>query len=353
MKRVLPLLVLATSVASAQTYDYARKIGVGAGYGFEIPTFKTGTDTGDKAGQTYNLHARYGLTSADSVSIAWDRTDLAKVKPMADQYSVLWLRRVDATARMTPTWGVGAGLVNYTKLKGDADYLRLMAQVRAGLEYSFTYNLVGSFDVALKYVNNAIQDRDNGSGNLVAVVPQVNLTWFFGCGEACEKKAEPVKAAPVVATKPVAAVDGDMDKDGVLDSKDKCPGTGAGAAVNAYGCVAAEKAHIEVEVLFASGSASVPASAHAKIEELAAFLKEHSKTKAEIQGHTDSSGVAKKNQVLSQQRADAVKNYLINKLGVAADRLASHGYGSDKPVADNKTTEGRAENRRVMAVIEE
>ncbi len=351
MKRFLSVLALMSIMsASAQTYDYAKRIGIGGGVGFEVPTFKTGTDTGDKAGGTFNLHARYGLTSADSLSLGWDRTDLAKASPMADQYSVLWLRRMMPTSRMTPTFGAGLGLVNYTKLQGNADYLRLMAQLRAGLEYSFTQNLVGSFDVAVKYVNNAIQDRGDGSGNLVAIVPQINLTWFFGCGAACEKKAAPMAAAAVVAAK---AIDGDADKDGVSDSKDKCPNSAAGATVNAYGCVAKEKAHIEVEVLFATSSAVVPAASHAKIQELADFLKEHSKTKAEIQGHTDSSGAPAKNKVLSQKRADAVKAYLVTKLGVDASRISSIGHGSEQPVADNKTVEGRAENRRVMAVIEE
>ncbi len=349
MKRFIVFLLALTAVAHAESYDYAKRIGIGGGYGFEIPTFKTGTDTGDKTGQVFNLHARYGLTSADSLSLGWDRTDLAKSKSMADQYSILWLRRVNATSRMTPTFGAGAGLINYTKLKGDADYLRMLIQARGGIEYSITHNLVGSFDVAVKYVNNAIQDRDNGAGNLVAVIPQVNLTWFFDCGESCEKKETP-KAAPMAAAKPV---DMDSDNDGISDSKDKCPNSAAGAVVNAYGCVAEEKAHIQVEVLFASGSSTLSAASHAKIDELAAFLNEHPQTKAEIQGHTDSSGVPAKNQALSQLRADAVKNYLINASKISADRLHSTGYGADKPVADNKTAEGRSENRRVMAVIEE
>ena len=66
----------------------------------------------------------------------------------------------------------------------------------------------------------------------------------------------------------------------------------------------------------------------------------------EVEGHTDNVGKAEVNKKLSQKRADAVKDYLIKK-GIEADRLSAIGYGSEQPIADNKTKEGRAQNRRV------
>ena len=135
--------------------------------------------------------------------------------------------------------------------------------------------------------------------------------------------------------------------------KDKCLGTTEGATVNAYGCVPEEKAHIEVEVHFASGKSNITDSSHSALEELGAFLNEHPKTKAEIQGHSDSTGIAAKNKILSRARAEAVKTYLVKNLKIDASRLSAEGYGSDKPIADNSTVIGRSENRRVMAVIAE
>jgi outer membrane protein OmpA-like peptidoglycan-associated protein len=69
----------------------------------------------------------------------------------------------------------------------------------------------------------------------------------------------------------------------------------------------------------------------------------------EVAGHTDSRGSDAYNMNLSQQRAEAVRNYLISK-GIAADRLTAKGYGESQPVADNATDEGRAKNRRVELV---
>ena len=70
-----------------------------------------------------------------------------------------------------------------------------------------------------------------------------------------------------------------------------------------------------------------------------------------IEGHTDSSGNPAKNKVLSQERATAVMNMLIADYGIPATRVTAIGYGASKPVADNKTVEGKAKNRRVIAVL--
>jgi outer membrane protein OmpA-like peptidoglycan-associated protein len=90
-----------------------------------------------------------------------------------------------------------------------------------------------------------------------------------------------------------------------------------------------------------------PAS-YPELRKLAQVLKEDPELKAEIRGHTDSHGGEEYNQRLSQSRADAVVRYLV-KLGITPQRLVSHGYGADTPIATNETDEGRAENRRVEA----
>ena len=79
---------------------------------------------------------------------------------------------------------------------------------------------------------------------------------------------------------------------------------------------------------------------------MAAALHKVGGKKVKIVGHTDSSGDASKNLLLSQQRANAVKDYLITK-SVSADNLSTEGVGSNKPVADNDTAEGRRKNRRI------
>ena len=69
-----------------------------------------------------------------------------------------------------------------------------------------------------------------------------------------------------------------------------------------------------------------------------------------VEGHTDSQGSSSSNQVLSQQRADAVRSYIISR-GYPADLIQAQGIGEDRPVADNASAEGRANNRRVEIVI--
>ena len=70
-----------------------------------------------------------------------------------------------------------------------------------------------------------------------------------------------------------------------------------------------------------------------------------------IEGHTDSTGTREVNKDLSQQRADAVKDYLIANKTLPADKVVSQGYGFDKPVASNATAEGRAANRRIDVIV--
>ncbi len=99
-------------------------------------------------------------------------------------------------------------------------------------------------------------------------------------------------------------------------------------------------------VHFATGSANLTAESNAQLENLAAVLKAYPGVHIEISGHTDNTGDANKNLMLSTQRALAVRQKL-QALGVAANRLSSKGYGQTKPIADNGTDQGRQENRRV------
>lgn len=104
---------------------------------------------------------------------------------------------------------------------------------------------------------------------------------------------------------------------------------------------------ISKKIQFATGKAVVRDASKEVLEEVAWIIKDHAEIKmVEIQGHTDSRGNPKFNLKLSQKRAQAVRDYLIS-LGVEATRLKAVGYGKEKPIASNRTREGRAANRRV------
>ena len=77
------------------------------------------------------------------------------------------------------------------------------------------------------------------------------------------------------------------------------------------------------------------------------LLKNNPNAKVEVGGHTDSTGSAKANQRISEKRAESAKKYIQDKYNIPANRMMIKGYGGTKPVADNKTMEGRSKNRRV------
>ena len=144
----------------------------------------------------------------------------------------------------------------------------------------------------------------------------------------------------------------DTDGDGVLDKDDNCDNEVGPASNN--GCpepVITEAAVKTINmgaksILFNSGRSSFKKGVSKDLDAIVAIMNEFPKATFALGGHTDSTGSAKINSRLSQQRADAVMNYFV-KNGVDASRLTSKGYGSANPIADNKTRAGRTENRRV------
>jgi outer membrane protein OmpA-like peptidoglycan-associated protein len=147
----------------------------------------------------------------------------------------------------------------------------------------------------------------------------------------------------------------DTDGDGVLDKDDDCP-TVKGVVEN-KGCPKIEQEAQEIlntafeNLEFNTGNAIIKQVSYASLDELAGLLIKKKDWKLQISGHTDNVGEAQKNLILSKQRAEAVKAYLVSK-GVDAKRLNTLFFGETQPIATNDTAEGRQKNRRVeMTVI--
>jgi outer membrane protein OmpA-like peptidoglycan-associated protein len=105
-------------------------------------------------------------------------------------------------------------------------------------------------------------------------------------------------------------------------------------------------------VLFASNHADLLPTAQVKLNEVAlALTKQDAESKIVVEGHTDSQGEPAYNQDLSQRRAQSVRDYLVSR-GMAADRVTAQGFGLTRPIADNTSAEGRANNRRVEIVVQ-
>jgi outer membrane protein OmpA-like peptidoglycan-associated protein len=104
-------------------------------------------------------------------------------------------------------------------------------------------------------------------------------------------------------------------------------------------------------VLFVTNKSDLMPGAQMKLNEVAqALTQQDTESKIVVEGYTDSQGGAGYNQDLSQRRAQSVRDYLVSR-GIAADRITAEGFGLNRPIADNTTAEGRANNRRVEIVV--
>ncbi len=148
----------------------------------------------------------------------------------------------------------------------------------------------------------------------------------------------------------------DADGDGVQDNLDKCPNE-PGTSVN-QGCARLRYRGLELTasavrllepVLFDDGAAIIRSVSYAVLDAVVELLREHASIALEVQGHTDSQGEDAVNMKLSQARAEAVVRYLADH-GIQASRLTAKGYGETRPMESNRTSQGRAINRRIELV---
>jgi OOP family OmpA-OmpF porin len=183
---------------------------------------------------------------------------------------------------------------------------------------------------------------------VVALRLEVNDTWSFRKADGARFTAPMVSAGLTfqVGANPACP---DSDGDGVCDAYDKCPGTPAGYKVDADGCPLTVS--ITMDIKFDFDKAAVKNQYLPEVEKVADFLNAHPGSTAVVEGHTDSRGNDAYNQKLSERRAEAVRDTLTTKFGVAAGKVSAVGYGEARPIATNDTAEGRAENRRVVGVF--
>jgi len=154
------------------------------------------------------------------------------------------------------------------------------------------------------------------------------------------------KAAPIV-------VNVDMDNDGVNDAQDNCKNTAAGIKVDSTGCAlySEKEVSITLNVPFANNSSQVNDTMSADIQRLADFMNTYKNSSVVIEGHSSIVGDDKYNLVLSQKRADAIKNVLINKFTIDASRLSAKGFGETQLISKGNTPADHKLNRRVIAKI--
>ena len=249
--------------------------------------------------------------------------------------------------RMRPYVGAGLGYAQFSGERpaglslGSSWGPAAVAGIDLGVTQRFFVNL------SARWVNVESKVKLNGDrvGD-VALDPMIyslNLGYRFGATAAPAVVAIAAIAAiaPAVVAKPLAPLD--SDGDGVIDPNDLCPDTPRGTRVGPQGC----PCDLTLKLNFAFDSSALTDSDKAQLDAAVAELKRLNWTSGVIEGHTDSIGSDAYNQKLSERRAATVREYLIAQ-GIAESRMAPTGFGESQPVADNKTAEGRAENRRVV-----
>ena len=257
-----------------------------------------------------------------------------------------------------PFIAAGMGHLEFETQSG-YDFSETLVHLGLGVKKYFDSNVV------LRGELMAMNSLDNEFTDLGA---RIAVGYAFGRSVTPVVEEEPVKEVVVVvqeqvveekpepAPAPVQPVPApvDTDKDGVVDAQDKCPSTDAAFKVDASGCpvMLSQAIEIKMNVKFPNNSSIISRDNYAEIQKVADFMKQFDGTEVTVEGHSDSTGSDAYNKMLSQRRADAVKNVLINEFKVAPERVKAIGYGEERPIADNATAEGRAANRRVVGVVE-
>lgn len=274
---------------------------------------------------------------------------------------------------IVPFLAVGVGGVHYSEgyeFSNEENDNKFAVDYGAGVKIFLSENVAARLDV--RHVMPVTPEDPHN--NLLATV---GLTFAFGGkkpavigDEDGDGVLDNVDKCPGTPRGCAVDKDGcplDSDGDGVIDCRDKCPGTPAGVKVDKNGCPPPvvqkaapkveeapeiiEKGRTTLKVLFDTDKAVIKKNSFKDVDNLINVMKQYPELSVVIEGHTDDVGSDAYNKKLSQKRADAVKKYMVDK-GVDANRMQAIGYGEEKPIADNATKEGKAQNRRVEAAVD-
>lgn len=209
------------------------------------------------------------------------------------------------------------------------------------------------FDLAGGSLTDGLTTRDQNTADGSGAVNDILGGGSNEGGEAFDGDTQPALMALAGPTMLDTGECSDGDGDGVCDAKDSCQDTPEGAAVLNNGCHLEIGSPLRLEgVFFETDSNVLTPDSLDVLASAVTVINSSTAKRLEIAGHTDSRASDEYNQILSEQRARTVANYLLSK-GINPARLSTQGYGESQPVADNDSDQGMARNRRVeLRVIE-
>lgn len=336
MKKFAVSALLAATLLGAADYNY--ELTPLAGYVY------TENNTGIENHPAYGAELQYNNLCdllKPEFSILYSNADFDNNMGDTDIFRVALngVYEFASSNKVTPFTKIGLGYETMDEHLYD-NHDSIFADVGAGVKIGLMKQLALKLEAIYM-----LKPNDDRWDNNLALLAGLN----FAFGEkkqppAPEPKVEPAPE-PAPAPEPVVAPPSDSDGDGVIDALDKCPGTPKGFKVDKDGCPVTYR----FKVLFDFDSSTIKEEFMGTIDEFAAFMKENPYV-AEIQGHTCNMGPEEYNQQLSERRANAVMNKLV-ELGIDPSRLKAVGYGETKPLNANSTMEERQQNRRVEAEL--
>lgn len=180
---------------------------------------------------------------------------------------------------------------------------------------------------------------------------KIGFVYYFGTKPAPIKRTKTVEAK---ATTNLAVVEKDADSDGVIDAQDNCPNTPITDKVDTNGCTifTEQQETINLLVSFENNKSDVADMYLTEIAKVAKFMKQYPHTQLTINGHTSVVGEAAYNQNLSEKRAQAIVDVLVNNFSISQNRLTAVGHGEEQLVNEANTAAAHAQNRRIQAQVQ-
>ena len=359
MRRFLGYALLACAPLVSYAGDEAGHFYIGPEFGGITASGDRGTKEHDwvyGADLGYNINADWTLDLNLNTVRLKDEYDPGHLRLLASSLDVL--RVFNRSGTFAPYIAAGAGVLHYDSPFDRPGHDDFFPEAGVGAFVKLWENSNASSSFSLKPDIRVRWDDAGSTGHLRDYLYTMSFVWSFGPGTPPPPAPPPPPAAPPPPAQtapappppPVATIP-DSDGDGVPDNIDRCPNTPHGVAVDKFGCPL--KSSIVLEgVTFETNSAILTADSRAPLNEVADGMVKHPRLKVELQGYTDSTGSDKYNVILSDKRANAVREYLISQQ-VRPEQLSAKGFGKADPVASNATAEGRSKNRRVvMKVLE-
>ena len=310
-------------------------------------------DFGAQIGLGYNLPLGFSV-EADASRGTYNITD-SSVRQRLSVYSLDVIKKFFPDSVIQPYALAGGGEMDDTLTRYPRTYHTFEAEAGGGVLWGIG-SQTGSTRVQLrteaKYRLDWANRTFDGPKDPSDLIFGVGFNMEFGAPTPPPPPPPPPKIVEVQAPPPPPPPPPpgpvDSDGDGVPDNIDQCPNTPKGTPVDAVGCPIKDEIRLQ-GVNFATGSATLIPTSDFVLSYAVQSLKKNPSLVIEVDGHTDSVGSDKKNLALSQARAETVMSYLQTH-GVS-NTMTAKGYGKEHPIADNKTADGRLQNRRVTLKV--